>query len=148
VAVQFRTTIMQSAKNATGIVVPGEVIEALGSGRRPAVTVTLNGGYTYRSTVGVVGGVPMISLSTAPAPGWRGATRSTWSSTPPRARWRCPPTSPPTSPPRPRARDTFDKLSSSNRSWHVLQVAGATTDEIRRRRTEKSVGMPEEGRLR
>jgi uncharacterized protein YdeI (YjbR/CyaY-like superfamily) len=29
----------------------------------------------------------------------------------------------------PAARRTFDALSSSNRSWHVLQVTGAKTDE-------------------
>jgi hypothetical protein len=34
---RFRTTIVQSGKTATGIEVPGEVMEALGSGRRPAV---------------------------------------------------------------------------------------------------------------
>ncbi len=44
---RFRTTIQQSGKTATGIQVPDEVVEALGSGRRPAVKVTING-YTYR----------------------------------------------------------------------------------------------------
>jgi len=34
---RFRTTIVQSGKTATSIEVPGEVMEALGSGRRPAV---------------------------------------------------------------------------------------------------------------
>jgi hypothetical protein len=47
---RFRTTILQSGKTATGIRVPPEVVEALGSGKRPAVKVTING-YTYRSTV-------------------------------------------------------------------------------------------------
>jgi hypothetical protein len=45
---RFRTTILQSGKTATGIQVPAEVVEALGSGKRPAVKVTING-YTYRS---------------------------------------------------------------------------------------------------
>jgi hypothetical protein len=41
--VQFRTTIQQSGKTATGIQIPEDVIEALGSGKRPAVKVTING---------------------------------------------------------------------------------------------------------
>ena len=39
-----------------------EVLDALGQGRRPPVRVTLLG-YTYRTTVGVMGGVAMIPLS-------------------------------------------------------------------------------------
>jgi len=57
-----RTIIRQSGRTATGIQVPNEVVEALGAGRRPAVKGTING-YTYRSTVAVMGGASMISLS-------------------------------------------------------------------------------------
>lgn len=49
-------------KNVTGIVVPDEIVQALSAGRRPPVEVTLNG-YTYRSTVGSMGGRFMIPLS-------------------------------------------------------------------------------------
>ena len=48
--------------NATGIIVPAEIVAALGKGKKPAVKVTLNG-YTYRSTVAVMGGKFMIGLS-------------------------------------------------------------------------------------
>ncbi len=48
----------------------------------------------------------------------------------------------------PKARATFDGLSYSNRSWHVLQVTGARTDETRQRRIGKSVDMLREGRAR
>ena len=51
-----------SKKNVTGIVVPTEVVSALGSSKNPAVRVTLNG-YTYRSTVATMGGKFMVSLS-------------------------------------------------------------------------------------
>jgi hypothetical protein len=61
-AATFRATIQQNGKTATGIPVPPDVIEALGSGRRPAVRVTLNG-HTYRSTVGTMGGVSMLPVS-------------------------------------------------------------------------------------
>src|SRR4029450_8602831 len=59
---RFRTTILQSGKTATGIEVPDEVMEALGSGKRPAVTVTVNG-YSYRRTGAAVAGRSMVGLS-------------------------------------------------------------------------------------
>ena len=61
-AATFRATIQQSGRTATGIPVPPEVIESLGSGRRPAVRVTLKG-FTYRSSVGSMGGVFMLPVS-------------------------------------------------------------------------------------
>ena len=58
---RFETTMSLSGNN-TGIEVPPEVIEALGAGRKPPVDVTVNG-YSYRSTVAVMGGRYMISFS-------------------------------------------------------------------------------------
>ena len=47
----FTATILQEeGKNATGISVPAHVIDALGSGKRPKVKVSLNN-FTYHSTV-------------------------------------------------------------------------------------------------
>lgn len=60
---QFTTTVLQARKTATGLPVPQSVIDALGSGKRPAVVVTLNGGYTYRSTVGVMNEQFLVPLS-------------------------------------------------------------------------------------
>ena len=48
----------------------------------------------------------------------------------------------------PDARRTFDGLSYSNKSWHVLQIAGAQTDGTRQRRVSKSVSALREGRPR
>jgi uncharacterized protein YdeI (YjbR/CyaY-like superfamily) len=48
----------------------------------------------------------------------------------------------------PAARATFDGLSHSNRSWHVLQVTGAKTEETRQRRITKSVEALKQGRPR
>ncbi len=48
----------------------------------------------------------------------------------------------------PAARTTFDGLSYSNRSWHVLQVTGAKTEETRQRRIDKSVAALKQGRAR
>ncbi len=59
---RFETTIELGGKTATGFEVPDEIVEALGSGRRPAVTVTVRG-HTYRSTVAVMGGRYLVPLS-------------------------------------------------------------------------------------
>jgi uncharacterized protein YdeI (YjbR/CyaY-like superfamily) len=48
----------------------------------------------------------------------------------------------------PTARRTFDGLSYSNKSWHVLQIEGAKSDETRQRRIAKSVEVLREGRPR
>jgi hypothetical protein len=59
---EFRATVILGGKTATGIQVPDEVVEKLGSGKRPAVVVTL-GGYTYRTTVAPMGGSYWIPLA-------------------------------------------------------------------------------------
>ena len=60
---RFKTTLLQGeSKNVVGIVVPPEVVAALGAGKRPPVTVTMNG-YTYRSTVAVMGGDFMVGVA-------------------------------------------------------------------------------------
>jgi hypothetical protein len=59
---RFRTKILQSGKTATGIEVPAKVVAALGSSKRPPVRATING-YTYRSTVAVMGGTYMLGIS-------------------------------------------------------------------------------------
>jgi len=60
---RFTTTLIQGErKNTVGMVVPAEVIEALGGGKRPPVSVTING-YSYRSTVAVMGGEYLVGVS-------------------------------------------------------------------------------------
>jgi hypothetical protein len=59
---RFTTTVEVAGKTATGFAVPDEVVDALGSGRRPSVSVTV-GGHTYRTTVSSMGGRFMVPLS-------------------------------------------------------------------------------------
>ena len=59
---RFRTKILPAGKTAAGIEVPAKVVAALGSSKRPPVRATING-YTYRSTVAVMGGVFMLGVS-------------------------------------------------------------------------------------
>jgi hypothetical protein len=148
---RFRTTIVQSGKTATGIQVPDEVVSALGSGKRPAVKVTVNG-YSYRSTVASMGGVFMVSLSAehragAGVGGGDEVDVDLELDTAPRE-VAVPPDLAAALAAEPAARATFDGLSYSNRSWHVLQVTGAKSDETRQRRIAKSVDALKQGRPR
>jgi hypothetical protein len=53
---RFTATVGSDDPSSLFIVVPPEVVAALSEKKRPPVRVTLNGGYTYRSTVSVYGG--------------------------------------------------------------------------------------------
>jgi antitoxin component of MazEF toxin-antitoxin module len=148
---RFRTTIVQSGRNTTGIEVPEEVMAALGAGRRPAVTVTVNG-YRYRSTVASMGGVAMVSLSAehragAGVAGGDEVEVDLELDTAPRE-VEVPADLAAALDAEPAARSTFDGLSYSNKSWHVLQVTGAKTDETRQRRIARSVDLLRQGRAR
>jgi hypothetical protein len=61
--VTYRTAVAQTGNN-TGIVVPPEILDELGAGRRVPVIVTING-FSYQSTIGSMGGRAMIALSKA-----------------------------------------------------------------------------------
>jgi hypothetical protein len=59
---RFKAEVEQAGRTATGIEVPADVVEALGGGRRPKVTVTING-KSYRSSVASMGGRYMVAVS-------------------------------------------------------------------------------------
>jgi hypothetical protein len=61
---RFQTTIELGGKTATGFRVPAGVVEALGTGKKPRVLVTI-GTHVYRSTVAVYGGEYMLPLNAA-----------------------------------------------------------------------------------
>ena len=148
---RFRTTLLQGDKTATGIQVPDEIVEALGRGKRPAVTITING-YTYRNTVAVMGGVYMVGVSAehragAGVKGGDEVDVDIELDTAPRV-IDVPEDFAAALDAEPDARRTFDALSYSNKSWHTLQIAGAKTAETRQRRIAKSVSTLREGRPR
>ena len=148
---KFHTTIQQTGKTAAGIRIPDEVVEALGSGRRPPVRVTIRG-YTYRNTVAVMGGEYWIGVSAEhrAAAGVAGGDEVEVElelDTAPRE-VEVPADFAAALDAEPAARRTFDALSYSNRSWHVLSVTGAKTEETRQRRIAKSVAALREGRPR
>jgi len=148
---RFHTTILQSDKTATGIHIPDEVVEALGSGKRPAIKVTING-FTYRSTVAVMGGAYMVGVSAENRAGARVAGGDEVDvdielDTAPREIM-VPADFAAALDAEPAARRTFDALSYSNKSWHMYQITGAKTDETRQRRIAKSIDALKEGRVR
>lgn len=59
---RFRAKVLLAGKTATGVEVPANVVEGLGSTKRPLVKVTINS-YTYRSAIAPMGGTFMLGIS-------------------------------------------------------------------------------------
>ena len=148
---RFHTTILQAGKTATGIRIPDEIVEGLGAGKRPPIRVTING-YTYRSTVAVMGGDYMVGVNAdnragAGVSGGDAVDVDIELDAAPRE-VAVPPDFQAALDAAPAAQRTFDKLSNSNKGWHTLQIEGAKTDETRQRRIAKSIDALSEGRIR
>ena len=136
---RFRTTILQTGGNTTGIPVPDDVVAALGAGRRPPVTVTV-GKHVYRSTVATMNGQAMISLSAEnrAAAGVAGGDEvdvEVELDTAPRTVEVPPDLAEALA--AAGATEAFVRLAPSHQKAHVLSVNDAKTDETRRRRIEK-----------
>ncbi|TQC44900.1 DUF1905 domain-containing protein [Rhodococcus sp. WS4] len=145
---RFRTTIELGGKTATGFRIPDAVVEELGSGKRPAVRVTI-GSHTYRTTVAPMGGVFMIPLSAENRTGAGVAAGDEVDvdvelDTEPRV-VTVPPDFAAALDRQPDARKAFDTLSYSNQRRHVLSIEGAKTDETRQRRIGKAVDALRQG---
>jgi hypothetical protein len=146
----FETTLAATGNN-TGIVVPADVIDALGAGKRPPVLVDLNG-YEYRNTVAVMGGTAMVSVSAAvrAATGLAGGDRITVKLTvadTPRP-VDIPPDFAAAFAAAPEARTFFDALSNSVQRYHIDNINGAKTAETRERRIDKSIALFLDGKPR
>lgn len=61
---RFDAELRLNGKTATGIPVPDSVIEGLGGGRRPRVSVSLNG-YSFQTSLGTMSGQILIPVSAA-----------------------------------------------------------------------------------
>ena len=149
-SVEFDTTVT-AAGTTIPVLLPADVIERLGAGRRPAVVVNVNG-YEYRNTVGVMGGKHMISISAAvrKETGLKGGdpirVTLTVAETP-RA------VDVPGDFAAALAADTqakafFDKLSNSLQRYHVDTINAAKTTATRQRRIEKAISLFREGKQR
>ena len=148
---KFTAELLSTGKNTAGFEVPDSVVESLGGGGRPKVSVTVNG-YTFRTSIARMGGRYLLGFS---------AERRTEAGvvagevlevdveldTAPRELEVPEPLAPALAADR-EAQAFWETLSYSNRQWHVLQVTSAKTDATRERRIEKSIGMLREGRAR
>jgi hypothetical protein len=147
---KFKTEILLSGKTATGFVVPPQVVEALGAGKRPPVNVTV-GSHTYRSTVAVMGGEFMLPLSAenrekaGVAAGNVVEVEISLDSAPREVS--VPPDFSQALEGEAEARRTFEGLSYSQKRRIVLGIEDAKTDATRQRRIEKAVAMLREGRV-
>lgn len=145
----FHATLELNGKTATGIRVPSEIVEALGSSKKPAVSVTING-YTYRSTVAVYGGQFMLPVSAEvrQAAGIAAGDEIEVSlalDTEPRT-VTVPPDLAAALDGDAAARAAFDGLSYSNKRAIVMSIEGAKTDETRQRRLAKAIENLRQGR--
>ena len=149
--VSYRTTVRGEATGPTGIEVPPAELTALGSSKKPPVHVTLNG-YSYRSTVATVDGRYMIGLSAQhrAASGLKAGDEVDVElvlDTQPRT-VELPADFEAALDAEPAAKATFDKLSPSNKGYHVSLIEGAKAADTRQRRIEKSVAALREGKPR
>jgi hypothetical protein len=148
---KFTAELLSTGKNTAGFEVPESVVEALGGGGRPKVSVTVNG-FTFRTSIARMGGRYLLGFS---------AERRTEAGvaagevlevdveldTAPRELEVPEPLAAALAADR-QAQAFWETLSYSNRQWHVLQITSAKTDATRERRIEKSIGMLREGRAR
>jgi hypothetical protein len=139
---KFNTTIFLGGKTATGLRVPDEIVAGLGSGKRPAVRVTLNG-YTYRSTIAPMGGEYLIPVSAEVRQNAGVAAGDEVEvdielDTAPREVV-VPPDFALALEQNPGARQAFAALSYSNQRRHLLSIEGAKTDDTRQRRIVKAI---------
>jgi len=59
---RFDAELRLNGKTATGVPVPESILEGLGGGRRPRVTVSLNG-YSFQTSLGTMSGQVLIPVS-------------------------------------------------------------------------------------
>lgn len=139
---KFETTILTAGKTATGICIPDGIVESFNAGKKPPVKVTLNG-YTYRSTVAVMGGKYMVSVSAAisEASGVQGGDtlKVEIELDTEERKVELPDDFKKALDKNPNAKKFFETLSYSKQKNHVTLIEQAKTDETRQRRIDKSI---------
>jgi bacteriocin resistance YdeI/OmpD-like protein/uncharacterized protein DUF1905 len=147
--VTFRATVGLAGKTATGVVVPGAVVEALGPQRQPLVRATI-GAHTYRSKIAVRGGEFKLPISAENREGAGVAAGDEIEvtlelDTEPRE-VTVPQDFATALEAEAEARRFFEGLSTSQKQWFVLGIEDAKTPETRERRIVKAVARLREGR--
>ena len=136
----FTTTLVQDGNNV-GIEVPEDVVLGFGAGKRVPVVVTI-AGYSYASTVAVMGGRYLLPLARAhrEAAGVAGGeTHEVTLDHDTSSRDSPVPEDLATALAAAGVRGAFDALAPSKRKAHVVSVESAKAPETRARRVEKVV---------
>lgn len=140
--VSFAAVVLSTGKTSAGIVVPPEIVESLGAGKKPKVFVTLND-YSYRSSIAMMSGDYMIPVSNEvrSASGLSAGESVT-------VRLRVDTEERVLEIPldfqvaleaNPVAAERFGKLSYSNKRRHTMPIEAAKAADTRARRIEKSI---------
>ena len=138
----FRTKLHQVGNNV-GIVVPEDVVLGFGVGKRVPVVVTIDGGYSYRSTVAVMGGRYLISFNaeTRAATGKNGGDEvevTLEHDTAPRV-VEVPAALQTALDAEPAAAAAWERLAPSHRKEHARAINEAKSDETRDRRVAATI---------
>jgi hypothetical protein len=140
----FRTEVLLHGKTATGIEIPPAVVDALGAGKRPPVRVTING-FTYRSTVAVMGGKFLVGISAENRAGTKvsaGDTIDVVLELDDQPREVTVPADFAKALDKDKvAKAAFEKLSFSHKRAHVDAIEGAKAADTRARRIDKAIAM-------
>lgn len=139
----FTTTLLQLGNNV-GIEIPDAVVAELG-GKRVPVVVTLDGGYSYRSTTAVMGGKNLVGLNAAHraasgAAGGQVVEVTIVRDDAPRE-VEVPEALAAALAADPVAAAAWERLAYSHRKEHARAVAEAKSDDTRARRVAKAVSM-------
>ncbi|MBF0671788.1 MAG: DUF1905 domain-containing protein [Salinibacterium sp.] len=137
---RYETTIYREGNNA-GTPVPAEVVEGLGAGRRPAVTISVNG-FQYRSTVASMGGQFLVPFAAAlrEAAGFSEGDVTVDIELDTESRAVEPPADLAEALDAAGLREAYEQLSPSRQKAYVVNVEGAKAEATRARRVEKVVG--------
>ncbi|GAA4055759.1 YdeI/OmpD-associated family protein [Actinomadura miaoliensis] len=134
-----------------GLEVPEEVVDALGGGRRPRVTITING-HSWKSMIAIMRGRYLIGISKANRQaaglviGDQVEVEVELDTEPPVVVE--PADFAQALDADPVARAAYDRLAYSHKRKHVLAIEGAKKPETRIRRIEKALAMLRDGEER
>ncbi len=145
------TTELLVFGNNTGFEIPEAFVEELGGGKKPKVTVTVNG-FTYRSSIARMDGQFLLGVSKErrEAGGIAGGDVLEVDielDTAPRT-IEVPPDLAEALTQNPNAKAFWESMSYSNQRWHAEQIEGAKTEDTRARRVARSVALLSEGKAR
>ena len=148
---RFRTALESTGRTTAGFEVPESIVEDLGGGGHPKVTVTVNG-FVFRTSIARVGGRYLVGVSAERRKEAGIAAGEVHDvdvelDVAPRE-IEVPNDLAAALEENPTANAFWETLSYSQKSWHTLNINAAKKPETRAQRIEKSVAMLSEGRPR